>query len=211
MGDPALVSHGGGLNFYLGHNEQDPVFRDVSQTPMAGLRTPGAIDRRGWQLGLRHALRDPGGELRRTVFKLRELFGSPRYALHANNAVRRPEGWRYDPAIAALAEEARERQRVRARFLSGIFAQLADWHSRITWMGALAALLLWRRFTPELRLIAWIALYWIGAHVVFWAQPRFRYPLEIPMAILASFALGTLVAAVGSRRRARGATGTESA
>ncbi len=209
VGEPALVSYGGGLNFYFGHNEQDPVFRDVSQTPMAGLRTPGAIDRRGWQLGLRHVLRDPAGELGRTLFKLRELFDSPRYALQANNAVRRPEGWRYDPAIAALAEEARERQRVRARYLRGILGQWADAHTWLTVLGALAALFLWRRFTNELRFIAWVAVYWVVVHMVFWAQPRFRYPLEIPMAILAFFALGTLMSALRSRWRARSAPRTE--
>ncbi len=208
VGEPALLSHGGGLNFYYGHNAQDPVFRDVSQTPMAGLRKPGAIDRRGWQLGMRHVVEDPIGEFGRSAFKIRELFSSPGYALQANNAVRRPEGWRYDPAIAALATEARERQRARARYLRGVFGSLATWHTRLLWLGSLAALVLWRRFTPGLRLIVWVASYWVVVHVVFWAQPRFRYPLEMLMAILTSFALIALVTAVRSRR-GRAPTRTE--
>lgn len=201
LGDPAIVSYGGGLNFYFGHNEQEPVFRDVSQTPMAGLPRPGDIDRRGWRLGLRHALRDPFGEFGRSAYKLRELFASPGYALQANNAVRRPEGWQYDPAIAALAEEARERQRARARLLRGVFSDFAAAHTRFLWTFALAALLSWRRFTPEMRLLAWVGVYWIAAHVLFWAQPRFRYALEIPLAILASFVLINVGSAVRARWR----------
>jgi 4-amino-4-deoxy-L-arabinose transferase-like glycosyltransferase len=210
LGEPALVSHGGGLNFYFGHNEHEPVFREVSQTPMAGLRTPGEIDRRGWQLGMRHALRDPIGLLGRSAYKLRALFASPGYALQANNAVRRPEGWQYDPVIAALAEEARDRQRGRARLLRSVFSKLAALHTRILWLGALGALFLWRRFTPGMRLIAWVGVYWVGAHIVFWAQPRFRYALEVPMAILASFALITLFAALRERWRRRTAGATSS-
>jgi asparagine N-glycosylation enzyme membrane subunit Stt3 len=59
-------------------------------------------------------------------------------------------------------------------------------------------------------LIAWVGVYWVGAHIVFWAQPRFRYALEVPMAILASFALITLFAALRERWRRRTAGATSS-
>ena len=41
----------------------------------------------------------------------------------------------------------------------------------------------WKRLPESLRLAAWIALAWVAAHVVFWAQPRFRYPMDVPLAL----------------------------
>jgi hypothetical protein len=72
-------------------------------------------------------------------------------------------------------------------------------HSYFLLAAALVAVVGWRRRLPaELQLAAWVCLYWIAAHVVFWAQPRFRHPMELPLALLAGFAL----AQIAARRRA---------
>jgi len=209
VGSPALVAHGGGLNFYYGQNDSTPGYRDVSRTPMASLGTAGEIDRRGWALGLQHLAHHPVGFFTRGAGKVAALFGSAGYAMQANNAVRLPEGWEEDPERAQQAEAIRARQRLRAHLLRGILTQAADVHSWLLLVGAVTACLFWRRLPDGLRLMAWIALAWVGAHVVFWAQPRFRYPLEIPLALLASFAL--LGAFSALRARLGAAVGTRAA
>ncbi|MFQ5599560.1 MAG: ArnT family glycosyltransferase [Candidatus Krumholzibacteriia bacterium] len=205
VGSPALVCHGGGLNFYFGHNDGPLGYRPVSETPMAGLRTPGEIDRRGWQLGLQHLARRPFGFVTRGTAKLIELFDVPSYAMQANNAIRLPKGWREDPELAKQVEAARARQRVKARYLRGVLTDVAAVYSWVILAGGLASgILLWRRLPGALRLIAWLSLYWLAAHVVFWAQPRFRYPLEILLALLTSVALATGIEALrGLRSRSR--------
>ena len=209
VGSPALVAHGGGLNFYYGQNDSTPGYREVSRTPMAGLGTAGEIDRRGWELGLQHLVHHPLGFFARGAQKVAALFGSAGYAMQANNAVRLPEGWEEDPERAQQAEAIRSRQRVRAHVLRGVLTQAADAHSWLLLVGGVAACLFWQRLPAGLRLMAWIALAWVGAHVLFWAQPRFRYPLEIPLALLASFAL--LGAFSGLRARLGAAVGTQAA
>ena len=209
VGSPALVAHGGGLNFYFGQNDSTPGYREVSRTPMAGLGTAGEIDRRGWELGLQHLVHHPLGFFARGAQKVAALFGSAGYAMQANNAVRLPEGWEEDPERAQQAEAIRSRQRVRAHVLRGVLTQAADAHSWLLLVGGVAACLFWQRLPAGLRLMAWIALAWVGAHVLFWAQPRFRYPLEIPLALLASFAL--LGAFSALRARLGAAVGTQAA
>jgi len=38
----------------------------------------------------------------------------------------------------------------------------------------------------------YLCLGWIGAHVFFWAQPRFRYPIEIFLILLTALAMAQL-------------------
>jgi hypothetical protein len=40
-----------------------------------------------------------------------------------------------------------------------------------------------------LRLCLWLIVGWTLAHLLFWTQPRFRYPLDVPLSILAAAAL----------------------
>ncbi|UCE02632.1 MAG: glycosyltransferase family 39 protein [Candidatus Latescibacterota bacterium] len=202
---PALVSHGGGVNFYFGHNEGPVGYRPIAETPMAGLRSVAEIDRRGWELGLRHIARDPLGFVRRGAVKVRELFASPAYALNANTAIQREGGGvRLLGAQTAPADRnaAIAAARRKATALRGVWTDRAHSYARLLQILALIALVLWRRLTPALRFIAWLSIGWVAAHVLFWAQPRFRYPLEIPLALLASFTLVYGFAALHARIRA---------
>ncbi len=189
IGHPVLVCEGGGLNFYFGHNEAPPGYRRLADTPLAGLRDASAIDSAGWRAGWRYILAHPLGLLTRGVVKLVALFAPPTYALHANSAILIPDAIA-DPSLAPLAAAARARQAKKDALLHGVFKVLAAVHSYLLLGAALAAVFFgWRRLPGELRLAAWLALAWIAVHVLFWAQPRFRYPMEVPLALLAAWAL----------------------
>jgi 4-amino-4-deoxy-L-arabinose transferase-like glycosyltransferase len=200
-GTPALVCFGGGLNFYFGHNDDGLGYREVAKTPMAGLADVAAIDRRGWALGLQHLGRHPLGFVTDGVRKIGALFAPPTYALHANSAILVPD-YQSDPRLEPAARAKLARQKAKDEILHGPLALLAAVHSYFILATALFAVVVWRRRLPaELQLAAWVGLYWIAAHVVFWAQPRFRYPMELPLALLAGFALAQLA----GRRRSRAA------
>ena len=204
-GSPALVCFGGGLNFYFGHNPSGLGYRDLAQTPMSKLGSQAAIDAMGYRLGFEHLGRAPLGFFTRGVRKVGELFGSASYAPHSNSAIMLPDGWQTDPVKRQQAEALRARQRDKNRWLDGLFSQLANLHTILLGLGTLAACLRWRRLPAELRVLVWLCLYWIGAHIVFWAQPRFRYPMEIPMALLAGFAVSDLLRRTpAAARRASG-------
>lgn len=188
-GSPALVCFGGGLNFYFGHNAAGIGYRDLAETPMAQLTTQAEIDRRGYRLGFEYIAAKPLAFFARAAQKTAALFGSPGYAPHGNSAILLPDGWQTDPVKGRIAAEMRARQRAKNRWLDGLFTRLAAAHSYILLAGAVGALLLWRRLTAELRLMVYLCLGWIGAHAVFWAQPRFRYPMEILLSVLAAGAL----------------------
>lgn len=182
-GSPALVCFGGGLNFYFGHNDAPPGYRDLAQTPFAGQRDPAVVDRMGWRLGWQHIARDPLGVVTRAGTKLAALVAPADDILHAQSAVR-------PPADAEPGAGARIRtDRGRDAFLRGPGVLLSRLHTYLLWAGTIVALVAWRTLPVELRLHALVVVYWIVVHVVFWAQPRFRYPMEIPMALLCAQAM----------------------
>ena len=202
VGEPAIVCFGGGLNFYFGHNAESIGYRDLSLTPMAKLTTQSDIDRTGYRLGLAHLAAEPLGFVTRGAHKVVSLCGVARYAQHDNSAIMLPEGWRTDPEAARSAEALRARQRAKNRLLDGPFTWLAAAHGWFLLAGVLAATLRWREFGNEARLLVYLCLGWIGAHVLFWAQPRFRYPMEIFLILLAALAVSRMWTA-----RQRTATG----
>jgi hypothetical protein len=144
----------------------------------------------GYRLGLQYLASNPATLVTGSARKIADLFGPPGYAPHANSAILLPEGWQTDPEIGRIAAEKRARQRFKNGYLDGIFTTLATLHSYAILAGALAAcLLLWRSLPDELRLSAYLCGYWVLSHVMFWAQPRFRYPMEIFLALLTAYAL----------------------
>ena len=188
-GHPVLVCAGGGLNFYFGHHEGPLGYQDPATTPLAGLHDPAAIDRAGWALGWRTIVAHPFGFVTRGGRKLVALFAPPTYALHANSAILIPDAGA-DPSLAPQAAAVRARQAAKDALLHGVLKVLAALHSYLLLGGALVACgFAWRRLPGEFRLAAWLLLAWVGVHVLFWAQPRFRYPMELPLALLAAWAL----------------------
>ena len=189
-GTPALVCFGGGLNFYFGHNPVAVGYRDVAQTPMAALTTQAAVDREGYRLGFAHLADAPLGFFTRAVVKIGALGASPGYAPHASSALLLPENWQSDPEQGRIAAAMRARQRAKNVWLDGLFTHWAALHSWLLMAGGvLACVTAWRRLPPDLRIGAWLILYWVAAHALFWGQPRFRYPMEIPLALLTAYAL----------------------
>ncbi len=191
-GSPALVCFGGGLNFYFGQSPGSLGYRELSTTPLAGLHDANAIDRRGYALGLSYIAHDPLRFVTRGVRKVGSLFAPPTYALHANSAILIPDAVA-QPELAAEAAAKRARQQAKDVVLHGPLAVLAALHTYLLLAGTL--FVVWRGsrggagLTPELWLAASIVAAWIVVHAVFWAQPRFRYPIEIPMAVLAAATL----------------------
>ncbi|MFQ5599562.1 MAG: ArnT family glycosyltransferase [Candidatus Krumholzibacteriia bacterium] len=191
-GHPALVCFGGGLNFYFGHNETKIGYREPSKTPLASQRELAGMDREGYRLGFQHIAEHPLGTLVESARKIVDLYAFPDYALHANSGILVPD-FHARPELREEAEALLAKQRVRDRWLHGLFMHLARAHSFLLLLGALAAAVLFRRRLPdELRLSVWLVLAWTAAHVVFWAQPRFRFPVEIPLALLAGYTAARL-------------------
>jgi 4-amino-4-deoxy-L-arabinose transferase-like glycosyltransferase len=204
VGSPALISHGGGINFYYGNNPDFIGFRQIEQTPMRGLTDPAEIDSRARQLAWQYIRREPGAAIVRDFGKLGRLFAPPRYAMQANNAIELPPGWEDDPELTRLVEEKRARQRPKSRLLRGPLTTIASVYSYVLLAGAILSLAMWKRLTPQARWFAWLAIAWVILHMIFWAQPRFRYPLELYMTVSTASVVGWFVLRPGQiRHRAR--------
>jgi 4-amino-4-deoxy-L-arabinose transferase-like glycosyltransferase len=190
-GSPALVCYGGGLNFYFGHNDGPLGYREIRDTPLTGLGSAAAIDREGWKLGWRTIAAHPLGFFTRAGRKIVALFSPPTVMLHANSAILLPDATA-DPSLAPLAAAKRARQAVKDRWLHGPLAFLAALHAYMLLAGGIAALVFgWRRLPRELQLSGWMLGAFLLSHILFWAQPRFRYPMEIPLALLAGWAMAS--------------------
>jgi 4-amino-4-deoxy-L-arabinose transferase-like glycosyltransferase len=197
-GAPALVCFGGGLNFYFGHNPDHIGYRNPSDTPLGTTRDPAAIDAQGYRLGLAYVAERPTHVLTDGARKVGALYAFPDYALHMNSGILIPDT-RAHPELETEVQARLQRQRVRDRWLHGPLRVAArTYHVLLLLFGAAGLLFAFRRrahvdgFAPgwpyEMRLAAWLVVAWTLAHVVFWAQPRFRVPLEIPLALLAALA-----------------------
>ncbi|HZL84553.1 MAG TPA: glycosyltransferase family 39 protein [Candidatus Krumholzibacteria bacterium] len=192
VGSPAIVCYGGGLNFYFGHNAEGIGYRDLSLTPMADLTTQAAIDRTGYRLAWAYIGTDPAGFVSRGVRKVVALFGSPRWAPHDNSAISLPEGWTTNPDVALVAEAMRAKQRAKNRWLDGFFTWIAAAIGKLVLCGGIVAAVRWKKLGTDAQLLVYLCLGWIGAHVFFWAQPRFRYPIEIFLILLTALAMAQL-------------------
>ena len=118
--------------------------------------------------------------------------------MQANNAVSLPAGWEDDEELTRQVEEKRARQRPKSRILRGPLTVAASVVSYVLLAGLLLSLVAWKRLTPQMRWFAWLSIAWVILHMVFWAQPRFRYPIELYAAVLTAS-----VIVLGMRNRAR--------
>lgn len=193
------VCYGGGLNFYFGHNPEGIGFRPLVQTPLRDLHTPSDIDTEGYRLGFEYIARDPVALLPRTWSKLRSYFGSPFWALHINSGILVPNV-RDRPDLMDDARSRFDRQRARDRLLHGPFRAYAWAFHWFVCLGALIALLRWRQQSTTARWLVGVSLAWLVVHLVFWATPRYRYPAEMFLAILAATSW-TWLLDLGRRRR----------
>jgi hypothetical protein len=200
VGSPALISHGGGVNFYYGNNADFIGFRQIGDTPMRGLTDPASVDAQARKLALQYIIDEPGKAFVGGFAKLGPLFAPPRYALQANNAIALPAGWEDDAALTQQVEAARERQRPKSRILRGPLTVAASVMSYVLLAGLVVSLALWKSLTPQVRWFAWLCIAWVVMHMIFWAQPRFRYPIELFAAVLTAAVL-TMALQAGAARR----------
>jgi 4-amino-4-deoxy-L-arabinose transferase-like glycosyltransferase len=198
-GRPALVSFGGGINFYFGHNEHSIGYQDVASSPLASIRDPAELDAAGYRLGIEFMMAQPARDAWNAVRKVGSLYAFPDYALHVNSGILVPDVAAH-PELAADANARLARQRARDRWLHGPLTVLARVYHTLLLVAAGLAMARWARLAPGLRLAGWLVLAWTLVHVVYWAQPRFRAPAEIPLALLAASGL-VLVTGVVLRRR----------
>jgi len=125
--------------------------------------------------------------------KIVSLFGFPDYALHINSGILVPDS-RGHPELEGPVQAKLQRQRQRDRLLHGPLTFLARLHAMALLVLGLAGMFLAvRRRHPFLRLCLWLIVGWTVAHVFFWAQPRFRAPLDILFALLAAAAITWIV------------------
>ena len=221
-GHPALLCSGGGLNFYFGNNSESIGYRDLAATPLAGLHDPAAIDAAAAKLALQWLVSEPLAFVGHGVRKIVALYGFPDYALHVNSGILVPDT-RGHPELEATAQATLARQRGRDRWLHGPLMRAARaYHVALMALAALGIYCGWRqkrnpsarstptsKTSPLLGLCTSLVVVWTAAHVLFWAQPRFRYPLEPALAVLATFALATLAARVAGRPSPREPAGLE--
>lgn len=204
VGSPAVVCFGGGVNFYFAHNDVSIGFRDIDDTPLAGIPDQVTLDKEGYRLGWRYIGQKPLEVVGRSFRKTASLLGSAGWSPHANTAIMLPDGWQTDPILQRKAQEMRTSQRNKNRYLDGVFTHLGTLHFWVIFLGALvASTLLWRQLPASMRLLVYLSLYWFLSHtILFWSKARFRYPMEIFLMLLAAFALDTWLRHRQQNRRA---------
>jgi hypothetical protein len=208
-GTAAFVCFGAGFNFAIGHAGAPAGHPEAIDALLAAHDSAPELDRKGWAMGLAALRAQPFGFFERGVAKIGQLFAPPVWALHSNSAILLPDA-RSDPTLAPLAAAKRAQQAVKDRWLHGPWLVLATLHAYVLLVAALVACSFgWRQVPADLRLAAAIAACWVVVSVLFWAQPRFRYPMDVPMALLAGWAFDRWWPRRSSHGRAEHATGNE--
>ena len=172
---PVGLSSVGGVNFYLAHRDDGYGFAHYETTELAGL-DEAEMSRRGYELGMDSLSERPGRLLGDIAEGTRELYGPPRYAPYFSTrefAERGP----YDLGVSPeLIREVRRNN-------------LIGWYS----IAALAvvgwAILVLRRHRAALVLTGMVVANWLCFAVVFWALPRYRFPIEPILCIAAAVAV----------------------
>jgi hypothetical protein len=172
---PVGFSSVGGVNFYFAHGADDYGFEHYDRTPLAGLDEVG-MSRRGYELGLERLREDPGRLARTVATGTARLYGAPRYAPYFSSrgfAAEHPYPLRVDPGLIAAVRTA----------------NLAIWYgvAALAAAGWVVALVRHRRAAAVIG--SFVAANWVCFAVVFWALPRYRFPVEPMLCIAAAIAL----------------------
>lgn len=168
---PVGFSSTGGVNFYFAHGADDYGFEHYEQTPLGGLDEV-EMSRRGYELGRERLSEDPAALIDTVRTGTEHLYDSPRYAPFFSSR--------------AFATEAPYPRGTSAELLAAVRGyNLAVWYgvavlSVLGWL-----LLVRRRHRAALVLTGFAAANWFCFAVVFWALPRYRFPVE-PMLCLAA-------------------------
>lgn len=175
---PVGLSSVGGVNFYLAHRDDGYGFAHYETTELAGLDEV-EMSRRGYELGMASLREEPSRLIDDIVTGTQELYGPPRYAPYFSSR--------------AFAEKAPYPLGVAPRTITAVRTyNLLGWYS----IAALAvvgwAVLVVRRHRAAAVLTAMVAANWLCFTVVFWALPRYRFPIEPMLCIAAAVVIGAL-------------------
>ncbi len=201
VGRPALLSFGGGINFYFGHNDAHIGFQDLASSPLGSIRDPAELDVQGYKKGFAFIVSHPLQDALHAIQKIGALYAFPDYALHVNSGILVPDVLAH-PERAAEAQARLRRQKARDRWLNGPLKLVARAYHVLLVAAAALALTRWRGLPGPVRLFAWLVVAWTCVHVVYWAQPRFRAPSEIFLVVLAATAWTALARAMFGRTHA---------
>ena len=180
------LSSVGGLNFYLAHRANGYGF--AYDTPLAGLDEV-SMSRRGYVLGIEHLREDPVGLLDDVAVGTRRLYEPPRYAAFYSTR-----------SFAPIAPYPRS---VSASLLSDVRTVDQDgWYIIAALAVAGWILLIANRRRAALVVTGFAAANWICFTVMFWALPRYRFPVEPLLCITAAVAIDTLIRRFSRVRRA---------
>ncbi|MFQ5524451.1 MAG: glycosyltransferase family 39 protein [Acidimicrobiia bacterium] len=164
----------GGMNFYSGHNPDG-----YGWSPDVPWDSDLEANEVGWELGLAYIRERPNSILESIRDGTYNLFASPDYALF----------WSTQSPVPGTDDFV-------ARFvpLQGVLGKALPAAAAFYLAMAGAAVLLWRRWSSELRIVVvgLVSASWLGHAVLLFAHPRFRYFLDIVFTVVIALTLVTL-------------------
>jgi 4-amino-4-deoxy-L-arabinose transferase-like glycosyltransferase len=199
LGNPVAVSTNTGPNFWIGHHDgatgRMAIGGEAPPLTERGDRTlsewEAANDRLALREGLEYALTHPIDDLRLAGAKVRALYESDSVALDWNSAYERDSYYaspEVEDALRALANG----------FWFSMIALSGAGLVAIVRGGAAAA------SDPRIRLrhaLPAIVLFWTAAHVAFFGDPRFHYPIVFVFALMGARGAVAAFDALPARRR----------
>ncbi|MDQ1511131.1 MAG: hypothetical protein QOG50_2975 [Actinomycetota bacterium] len=173
------LSSVGGVNFYFAHRDDGYGYVPYQKTKLAGLDEV-AMSKRGYELGIENLRDDPVRLLGDIVEGTQQLYEPPRYA-----------PWFSTRAFAKVAPYPPS--------VSGSFLSVVQRVNVVVWytIAGLAVtgwiLLVTRRRRAALVITGFAVANWVCFAVVFWAIPRYRFPIEPLLCLSAAVAIDTLI------------------
>jgi 4-amino-4-deoxy-L-arabinose transferase-like glycosyltransferase len=181
------LSSVGGVNFYFAHRNNGYGYVPYQTTPLADL-DEASMSKRGYKLGVENLRDDPGRLVGDIVEGTHRLYEPPRYA-----------PWFSTRGFAKVAPYPRD---VSARFYSVVQrVNVVGWYAIAGVAVAGWVLLVARRRRAALVITGFAVANWICFAVVFWALPRYRFPVEPLLCLSAAVAIDALIRIL--QRRAR--------